>query len=107
MIVFYMWLEVINRHFALFNLIYDQVINTSPFSQLRTLKWESQIRNFHFAVLQRRLIRNNRKCTKSVMHVQSCCLYKPLAFFPFSMQISRSSRVRRGRQENEIVEMDY
>lgn len=34
MIVFYMWLEVINRHFALFNLIYDQVINTSPFSQL-------------------------------------------------------------------------
>ena len=41
------------------------------------------------------------------MHVQSCCLYKPLAFFPFSMQISRSSRLRRGRQENGMVEMDY
>ena len=59
---------------------------------------ERKIRNFHIAVLQRRL----RNVQKRVMHVQSCCFakYKPIAFLPFSMQISRSSRLRRGFQEN-------
>ena len=38
------------------------------------------------------------------MLVQSCCFakYKPIDYLPFSMQISRSSRLRRGRQENTL-----
>ena len=34
-----------------------------------SIKWASEIRKFHVAVLQRRL----RIIQKSVMHVQSCC----------------------------------
>ena len=64
-----------------------------------SIKWERKIRNFHIAV-KRRL----RNVQKMVMHVQSCCFakYKPIAFLPFSMQISRSSRLRRGLQENKL-----
>ena len=40
-----------------------------------------EIRKFHVAIVQRALT----NVQKSVMHVQSCCFARPVAFLPFSL----------------------
>ena len=62
-----------------------------------SIKWEREIRNFHIAVLQRRL----RNVQKREMHVQSCCFANIKRLSPFAfLDANQSSRLRRGRQEN-------
>ena len=58
-----------------------------------SIMWEREIRNFHIAVLQRRL----RNVLKREMHVQSCCFANIKRLSPFAfLDANQSSRAEKG-----------